>query len=181
MAIIRSFRGVFPQVHDSVFVADNATLVGDVQIGARSTIWYGAVLRGDVHSIRIGSETSIQDNTVVHVTHNRFPVEVGDRVTVGHSVTLHGCTVASHCIIGMGATILDQVEVGDHCIIGAGALLTPGTKIPPGHLVVGSPGRIKRPLSSDELTWIEYSADHYVELCEIYRAEAAERTGATSK
>lgn len=181
MPIIRSFRGVAPQIHDSVFVADNATLVGDVHIGARSTIWYGAVLRGDVHYIRIGSETSIQDNTVVHVTHNRFPVEVGDRVTVGHSVTLHGCTVSNHCIIGMGSTILDQVEVGDHCIIGAGALLTPGTKIPPGHLVVGSPGRIKRPLSPDELTWIEYSADHYIELCAIYRAEAANQPGANPK
>lgn len=172
MPIIRSFRGVSPLVHESVFVADNATLVGDVHIGERSTIWYGAVLRGDVHHIRVGSETSIQDNTVVHVTHGRFPAEIGDRVTVGHSATIHGCTIGSHCIIGMGSTILDQVEVGDHCIIGAGSLLTPGTKIPPGHLVVGSPGRIKRPLSQDELSWIEFSADHYIELCAIYRAEA---------
>ena len=171
--MIRSFRGRSPVIDPSVFVADNATLIGDVHIGARSSVWFGAVIRGDVFHIRIGSETSIQDNTVVHVTHDRFATQVGDRVTVGHSVTLHGCTIGDLCIIGMGATILDQVEIGERCIVGAGALLTPGTKVPPGHLVMGSPARVKRPLTEPELQWLVNSAAHYVELARIYAAEPA--------
>ncbi len=171
--IIRSFRGRRPVIDPSVYVADNATLIGDVQIGARSSVWFGAVIRGDVFHIRIGSETSIQDNTVVHVTHDRFATVVGDRVTVGHSVTLHGCTIGDLCIIGMGATILDQVEVGERCIVGAGSLLTPGTKVPPGHLVMGTPARVKRPLTEAELQWLVNSAAHYVELARIYAVEDA--------
>lgn len=178
MPTIRPFRGVAPTIHDSVYVADNATLVGDVHVGARSSVWFGAVLRGDVFHIRIGEETSIQDNTVIHVTHDRFATTVGSRVTVGHSVTLHGCTIGDLCIVGMGATVLDQVEVGERSIVGAGALLTPGTKVPPGHLVVGAPARIKRPLTDAELEWLASSAAHYVELARIYRAEdAALRSG----
>ena len=176
--MIRSFRGQKPQLDPSVYVAENASIIGDVHIGAGSSIWFGAVLRGDVHSIRIGNETSIQDNTVIHVTHERFATQVGDRVTVGHSVTLHGCTIGNLCIIGMGSTVLDQVEVGDQCIVGAGALLTPGTKVPKGHLVVGSPARVKRPLTETELLWLEASAAHYVELAKIYAAEDAEQSQA---
>ncbi len=171
--VIRGFRGRYPQIDPSVFVADNATLVGDVHVGARSSVWFGAVIRGDVFHIRIGSETSIQDNTVIHVTHDRFATVVGNQVTVGHSVTLHGCTIGDQCIIGMGSTILDQVEVGERCIVGAGALLTPGTKVPPGHLVVGAPARVKRPLTESELQWLAASAAHYVELGRVYAAEAA--------
>ena len=171
--MIRSFRGRRPVIDPSVYVADNATLIGDVHIGARSSVWFGAVVRGDVFHIRIGSETSIQDNTVVHVTHDRFATVVGDRVTVGHSVTLHGCTIGDLCIIGMGATILDQVEVGERCIVGAGSLLTPGTKVPPGHLVMGTPARVKRPLTEAELQWLVNSAAHYVELGRIYAVEDA--------
>lgn len=168
---IRAFRGLSPQIDPSVYVADTATVVGDVHVGARSSIWFGAVLRGDVYHIRVGSETSIQDNTVLHVTHDRFATIVGNRVTVGHSVTLHGCTIGDLCIIGMGATVLDQVEVGERCIVGAGALLTPGTKVPPGHLVVGTPARIKRALSEAELEWLAASAAHYVELGRVYAEE----------
>lgn len=169
--LIRGFRGKVPVIDPSVYVADNATIIGDVHIGARSSVWFGAVLRGDVYHIRVGSETSIQDNTVLHVTHDRFATILGDRVTVGHSVTLHGCTIGDLCIIGMGATVLDQVEVGERCIVGAGALLTPGTKVPPGHLVVGTPARIKRPLSEAELEWLAASAAHYVELGRIYASD----------
>jgi gamma-carbonic anhydrase len=115
--VIRGFRGRYPQIDPSVFVADNATLVGDVYVGARSSVWFGAVIRGDVFHIRIGSETSIQDNTVIHVTHDRFATVVGNQVTVGHAVTLHGCTIGDQCIIGMGSTILDQEEVGERCIV----------------------------------------------------------------
>lgn len=169
--LIRGFRGKVPVIDPSVYIADNATIIGDVHIGARSSVWFGAVLRGDVYHIRVGSETSIQDNTVLHVTHDRFATILGDRVTVGHSVTLHGCTIGDLCIIGMGATVLDQVEVGERCIVGAGALLTPGTKVPPGHLVVGTPARIKRPLSEAELEWLAASAAHYVELGRIYASD----------
>ena len=165
---IRGFDGKRPEVHPTAFVADNATVIGDVTVGARASIWFGAVLRGDVFHIRIGEDTSIQDNSVIHVTHGLYGTRVGSKVTVGHQVTLHGCTVGDLCIVGMGSTILDQAEVGDRCIIGAGALVTPGTKIPAGHLAVGSPARVKRALTEDELSWLEASALHYVELINKY-------------
>src|SRR5262249_30883747 len=112
---------------------------------------------------------SIQDNSVLHVTEGKHATRVGSRVTVGHSVTLHGCTVHDRCIIGMGSTVLDEVEIGEFCILGAGALVAPGTKIPPRHLALGNPARVKRPLREEELAWIESSADHYVELAKGYR------------
>jgi carbonic anhydrase/acetyltransferase-like protein (isoleucine patch superfamily) len=168
MALIRGFRGKLPQVGEGAFLADNATLVGDVRVGARASIWFGAVLRGDVFHVRIGDETSIQDNTVIHVTDGQNPTLVGARVTVGHSVTLHGCRIGDRCIIGMGSTLLDLAEIGERCVIGAGSLVTPGTKIPPGTLAVGAPARPKRELTADELRWIEHSADHYVDLARAY-------------
>ena len=166
--LIRGFGGKRPAVDGSAFVADTACLVGDVTVGARSSIWFGAVLRGDVFHIRVGEETSIQDNSVIHVTHDQYATSVGNRVTVGHGVTLHGCTVGDSCIVGMGATILDQAIIGDRCIVGAGALVTPGTKIPAGHLAVGSPARPKRALTDEELAWLDASALHYVELARRY-------------
>jgi carbonic anhydrase/acetyltransferase-like protein (isoleucine patch superfamily) len=171
--LIRPVRGKTPQIDPTAFVADTATIVGEVTVGARASIWFGAVLRGDVMHIKIGEDTSIQDNTVIHVTHDLHATEVGSQVTVGHSVTLHGCTVGDRCIIGMGAIILDQAVIGDRCIVGAGALVTPGTKIPPGYLAVGSPARPKRPLTDDELTWLEASAAHYVELRDVYVQDPA--------
>jgi len=168
MAIVRSFQGKTPVLGTEVFLADNAVLVGDVEVGARSSIWFGAVLRGDVFHIRIGEETSIQDNSVVHVTHGRNATLVGSRVTVGHAVTLHGCVIRDRCIIGMGSTILDNAEIGERCIVGAGALVTPGTRIPPGTLALGAPARPKRDLTQDELEWIEFSAKHYVDLARNY-------------
>ncbi len=166
--LIRGFGGKRPAVDPAAFVADTACVIGDVSIGARASIWFGAVLRGDVFHIRVGEETSIQDNSVIHVTHDQYATVVGSRVTVGHSVTLHGCTVGDSCIVGMGATILDQATIGDRCIVGAGALVTPGTKIPAGHLAVGSPARVKRPLTDEELAWLDASALHYVELAKRY-------------
>jgi carbonic anhydrase/acetyltransferase-like protein (isoleucine patch superfamily) len=168
MAIIRRHGDKLPRVGEGTFVADNAVLVGDVIIGARSSIWYGAVLRGDVFHIRIGDETSIQDNSVVHVTHGRNATLVGNRVTVGHSVNLHGCVIADRCIIGMGSIILDAAEIGERSIVGAGSLVTAGSKIPPGVLAIGSPARPKRDLTAEELTWLDVSADHYVELARAY-------------
>ncbi len=168
MAILRPFGARSPQVGEHTFLAENAVVVGDVIIGARSSIWYGAVIRGDVFHIRIGDETSIQDNSVIHVSHGRNATIVGNRVTVGHSVNLHGCRIDDRCIIGMGSIVLDGAWVGERCIVGAGSLVTPETKIPPGTLALGSPARPKRDLTAEELTWVDVAADHYVELAAAY-------------
>jgi len=167
---MRSFNQKSPSVGEGTFVAETAVLVGDVEVGKRSSLWYGVVLRGDVFHIRIGDEVSIQDNSVVHVTSGQHPALVGNRVTVGHSVVLHGCEVGDGCIIGMGAIIMDRAIIGKNCIVGAGALVTPGTEIGEGQLVIGSPARAKRALTQDELRWIQSSADHYVELASRYLA-----------
>ena len=170
MPVIRPFGEKHPVVGEGTFVAETAVLVGDVEVGRRSSVWYGAVLRGDVYYIRIGDEVSLQDNAVVHVTSGRHPTLVGSRVTVGHSVVLHGCTIEDDCIIGMGAVVMDRAHIGRDCIVGAGALVTPGTVIEDGQLVVGSPARAKRALTDDERAWIRSSAQHYVELAARYVA-----------
>jgi gamma-carbonic anhydrase len=168
MPLIRSFGDKHPIIGADTFVAETAVLVGDVRVGARSSLWYGTVLRGDVYHIRIGDDTSIQDNTVVHVTSGRHATQIGDRVTVGHSAVLHGCTIEDDCIIGMGAVIMDRAHIGRFCVVGAGALVTPDTVIEEGQLVVGSPARTKRALTDDERSWIRSSAQHYVELARRY-------------
>jgi len=155
------------------FIADTAAVIGKVRLMNKASVWFGAVLRGDVFHIRIGEDTSIQDNAVIHVTHDQHATQIGNQVTVGHSVTLHGCTVGDRCIIGMGAILLDESVVGDRCIVGAGAVVTPGTKIPPGHLAIGSPARPKRPLTEEELAWLESSAAHYAELAQVYVEDPA--------
>ncbi len=142
-------------------------------IGAGSSIWYGTVVRGDLEPIRIGDATSIQDNSVIHITHGVSGTVVGNRVTVGHNVILHACTVEDDCIIGMGSIVLDRARIGRGSIVGAGALVTPGTDIPPGSMVMGSPARVKRPLTDDERERIAGSAAHYVELARTYRESAA--------
>jgi carbonic anhydrase/acetyltransferase-like protein (isoleucine patch superfamily) len=171
MAIIRSFADKSPAVGKDSFVAETAVLIGDVVVGARSSVWYGVVLRGDVHHIRIGDEVSVQDNSVVHVTSGKHPTVVGDRVTIGHSVVLHGCTIGDECLIGMGAVVMDRAVIGTNCVVGAGALVTPGTTIPDGHLALGSPAQVKRPLTEDELAWISTSSQHYVALAARYLAD----------
>jgi carbonic anhydrase/acetyltransferase-like protein (isoleucine patch superfamily) len=167
--MIKTYQGKTPRLGDDVYVAENATIIGDVHIGARSSIWFGAVLRGDVYHIRIGEETSIQDNSVIHVTTGTNATIVGSRVTVGHSVTLHGCTIGDHVIVGMGSTVLDRAEIGERVILGAGSLVTPGTRIPPGVLAVGAPARASRPLKPEELEWIETAADSYLALAKTYK------------
>lgn len=147
-------------------------MIGDVVIGEGSSLWYGAVVRGDVMPIRIGAATSIQDNSVVHVTGDVAGSEIGSRVTVGHNVIVHACTVEDDCILGMGSIILDRAHIGRGSIIGAGALVTPGTIIPPGSMVMGSPARVKRPLTDEEHARIASSAAHYVELARVYRDAA---------
>jgi gamma-carbonic anhydrase len=169
-AVLRSFMGKRPRIGRGVFLAETCALIGDVEIGDESSVWYAAVLRGDVMPIRIGARTSMQDGTVVHVTSDQFGTTVGSDCTVGHSVILHGCIVEDHCLIGMGATILDGARVGRGSLVGAGALVTSGTDIPPGSLVLGAPARVVRPVNPKEREQIEYGAAHYVELSRRYLA-----------
>ena len=167
--MIRPLRGKSPRVASDAFVAHSAEVIGDGVIGERSSIWYGAVLRGDVEAIRIGSETSIQDNTVIHVDSSGFSTVVGDRVTVGHSVVLHGCRIGNDALIGIGSILLNGAEVGDGAMIAAGSLVTPGTKIPPGMLALGSPARVKRPLTEEEMSHNRLGVAHYVQLAREHR------------
>ena len=169
-AIVRSYLGKHPRIGSGVFLAETCAVIGDVVIGDQSSVWYSTVLRGDVMTIRIGARTSIQDGTVVHVTSEQFGTTVGDDVTVGHGVILHGCIVEDFCLIGMGATVLDGARIGHGSFVGAGALVTPGTDIPPDSLVLGMPARVVRPVNPKEREQIEYAAGHYVEQARRYLA-----------
>lgn len=162
--MILPYRGLWPKIHETAFVAPSADIIGDVQIGAHSTVWFQCVIRGDVHRIRIGNNTNIQDHSMLHVTREQSPLTIGDEVTVGHRVTLHGCKIGNRVLVGMGAIILDDAEIGDECLIGAGALVTARTKIPPRSLVLGSPGKVVRPLNKKELDFLPKSAANYVAL-----------------
>ena len=172
---IRSFQQITPQVADSAYVDEQAAVIGDVVIGADSSIWPMAVLRGDVNTIRIGERTSIQDGSALHVTHDHpgepggFPLLVGDDVTIGHNVTLHGCTIGNRCLVGMGSTVLDGVVLEEGVFLAAGSLVPPGKRLEGGFLWVGSPVKKARPLNDDEENWLGYSAQHYVRLKDKYR------------
>jgi carbonic anhydrase/acetyltransferase-like protein (isoleucine patch superfamily) len=168
--MIREFEGKSPSLGEEVFLAEDCVVVGDVALGRLSSVWYGAVVRGDVHSIRIGEATNIQDRCVVHVTHDRHPTVIGDYVTVGHSAVVHGCRIGSRTLVGIGAVVLDGVEVGEGTVIAAGSLLPPGRRYPPDSLVVGSPASARRSLSDSEKAWILASAESYVALARRYRA-----------
>jgi gamma-carbonic anhydrase len=170
--MIRRHNGVTPTIARSAFLAETCAVIGDVVVGAESSIWYGTVLRGDVMAIRVGERTSVQDNTVVHVTGGKFGTTIGSDCTIGHAAIIHACTVEDFCLIGMGSILLDGVVVGRGSLVGAGALVTPGTVIPPGSLVIGSPAKVKRPLNDSEREQISYGASHYVELTRRYLAEA---------
>lgn len=156
------YRGISPSVDESVFVAPTASVIGDVHVGAGSSIWYGAVIRGDVMPIRIGERTSIQDNAVIHATGGWADAAIGDRVTVGHSVILHGCRVGSDVLVGMGSIVLDDAEIGDWVVLGAGSLVTARTKIPPGVLAMGRPAKPVRELNADERGRIAEASELYV-------------------
>lgn len=170
--MIQSFMDVLPLIPASVFIASSADVIGDVQIGAESSIWFGAVVRGDVHYVRIGARTNVQDLSVLHVTRKTHPLVIGSEVTVGHHVTLHGCTVKDRVLIGMGAVILDGARVGADCIIGAGALVTQGMEIPPGSLAFGNPAKVKRPLTTEEIAFLPESAQNYIDLARTYMKSA---------
>ena len=160
--LIRTVRGLTPKIDPTAFLAENAAILGDVEIGAKSSIWYQVSIRGDVMPIRIGRETNVQDNTVMHGTHGRFACTLHDRVTIGHSVILHGCEVKSGSLIGMGSVIMDGAVIGEHCLVGAGSLVTEGKKFPPKSLIVGRPGKFLRELTDEEVALLEQSADNYL-------------------
>ncbi len=149
-AIVRSFEGHEPRISPSAWIAPGAVVVGDVEIGPDSSVWYGAVVRGDLHKIRIGARTNIQDQATIHVTRDRFPSLIGDEVTVGHRAVVHGCTVGSGALIGIGAIVLDGAEIGEGSWVAARAVVTPGSKVPAHQLVVGVPAQVVRKLSDAE-------------------------------
>jgi carbonic anhydrase/acetyltransferase-like protein (isoleucine patch superfamily) len=167
--MVHPFRGIVPSLDASVFLAPSAEIVGDVVIGARSSVWFNATVRGDVHWIRIGEETNIQDNAVVHVTGGTGPATIGNRVTVGHSAVVHACTIEDRVLIGMGAIVLDQAVIGTGSIVGAGALVTGRTAVPPGSLVYGNPARVIRPLTDEERASIDIYSDKYLRTVAAYR------------
>lgn len=165
---VRPFQKSQPRLGERVFVAENATVIGDVALGDDSSVWFGAVIRGDVHRIRIGARTNIQDNCTLHVTTGTHAVSIGDEVTMGHGVIAHGCTIERGALIGMGSRVLDGAVVGELALVGAGALVSEGMRVPPRTLVVGVPARVKRELTAEELERLEESWKHYVELKDHY-------------
>ena len=169
MSTLLPFEGITPKLGHDVFVAPTATVIGRVTVGDQSSLWFGAVLRGDVGTIRIGARTNVQDLSMVHMTGGVSSAELGDDVTVGHAVVLHGCRVGHRCLVGIGSILLDNVDVGDDCFIAAGSLLTPRLAVPPGSFVLGRPARVVRPTTEGELTAIRESALRYVELASKYR------------
>src|SRR3989440_4267867 len=169
--MIRPFRGKHPQIHPTAFVEDSAQVVGDVSIGAHSSVWFGAVVRGDVFHIRIGERTNVQDGTVIHVTNGTHATILEDEVTVGHNVTLHGCYVERGSLVGIGSIVMDGCRVGERSLVAAGALVSPGTIIPPRSLVMGVPARVKRQLNEREGADLEVFWKNYVEDTRVYREE----------
>jgi carbonic anhydrase/acetyltransferase-like protein (isoleucine patch superfamily) len=155
-------HGKSPRIDSSVFVAPSADLIGEVEIGPESSVWFQCVIRGDVNWIKIGARTNIQDHSMLHVDRRDCPLTIGDEVTVGHRVMLHGCTVGNRCLIGMGAIIMNGASIGDESIVGAGALVTEGKVFPPRSLIVGSPAKAVRELKPEELAYLAKSAANYV-------------------
>ena len=180
--MIRSFRSRWPQIAASAYIDSAATVIGDVTIGEQASVWPSVVIRGDVHWIRIGARTNIQDGTIVHVMGGQYSTTLGDGVTVGHGVILHGCTIESNVLVGMGAILLNGVQVGAGSIIAAGTLVPERTVIPPGSLFMGHPGKFRRALSPEDIAGIADYATRYVELAETYRHEPfASEKGAPEK
>lgn len=171
--MIRAFKGTWPRLGERVYVDVSAQVIGDVELGDHASVWMNAVVRGDVHSIRIGPYTNIQDNSVIHVYKETHPTVLADHVTVGHSVTLHGCRIGSHCLIGMGAIVLNGAEVGDESIVAAGTVVPEGMKIPARSLVMGLPAKVRRPISEEERQSLRVYAENYFGYKETYLAEAS--------
>ena len=169
--MIRSYRGVTPTVAASAYIDPSAQVIGDVQVGEHSSIWPNATLRGDVNQIRVGAGSNVQDNAVLHGDVDRYPVLVGDRVTVGHSVVLHGCVVEDDCVIGIGAIILNGARIGHGSVIAAGAVVPEEMEVPPGSLVMGVPAKVRRPVNDTERERFSQNARNYLRYAEDFKKE----------
>lgn len=174
---IRAYKGVLPQLGDRVYIDEASVVIGDVVLGDDVSVWPCAVIRGDMHMIRVGARTSVQDNAILHITHasnynpNGYPLHIGEDVTIGHGACLHGCTIGNRVLIGIGATVLDGAIVEDEVMIGAGTLVPPGKTLESGFLYVGSPCKQARPLKPEEKTFFTYSAQNYMKLKNEYLAD----------
>ena len=168
MGII-TYKGITPKIDPSVFIAEGVHIIGDVEIGRDSSIWFNTVIRGDVNYIRIGERTNIQDNTVVHVTNKKYPTNIGSNVTIGHSAVIHACTISDYSLIGMGAVILDDAKIGKYCLVAAGAVVTMGMNIPEGMMAAGVPAKVIRALNEDERNFLRQSAQNYIDYVATYR------------
>jgi len=179
MSNVRSFRGKHPRIAADAWIDASTVVIGDVKVGPRSSIWPQCVIRGDVHRIEIGADTNIQDGTILHVSHDSLflsggaPVAIQDRVTVGHQAVLHGCEIRDHCLIGIGARVLDRAVLEPRTMVGAGSLVPPGKTLEGGYLWVGTPVKRIRPLKDQELEYLDYVAEHYVRLADAHSNEAA--------
>jgi len=169
--LLRSYRGRKPQIAATAYIDSAATVIGDVTIGDHSSVWPGVVIRGDVHYIRIGSRSNVQDGSILHVMRDEWPLILGDNVTVGYGVLLHGCTIESRCLIGMGSIILNGAKIGAGSIIAAGTLVPERTEVPPGSLFMGHPGKFRRALTAEDQDSIDRYAQRYVEYKDTYRSE----------
>ena len=165
---IRAFKGTEPRLGQRVFLTDSAVLVGNVEVGDDVSFWFHTAARGDVNWMKIGEGTNVQDGTILHVTHERFPLTIGKGVVIGHSAMVHGCTIGDNALIGIGARVLDGAVIEPFAQVGAGAVVAPGTRVPSGHLVLGVPARVKRPLSDEEKNTILEIRDRYVDLKDEY-------------
>ena len=160
--MLRVYRGVMPAVDSTAYLDESAQIIGDVTIGAESSVWMNVVVRGDVHRITIGRRSNLQDGTIVHVMRGTHPTAIGDEVTIGHGAIVHGCTISDRVLIGMGAILLNGVNIGEDSIVAAGTLLTEETRVPPRSLVMGSPGKVRRELTDAEVASIRDYAERYV-------------------
>src|SRR5574342_1051521 len=159
--MIRTFQGIKPTIPASCFIEDTGVVIGDVVMGEQCSVWFHAVIRGDVHYIRLGDRTNVQDLCMLHVTHDTHPLIIGNEVTIGHSAILHGCTIKDRVLIGMGAIWMEGAVIGEDSVVGAGALVTEGTVVPPRSLILGSPAKIRRSVTESELLWIRESSANY--------------------
>lgn len=177
--MVYSFRGIEPKIHPTAFLTPSADVVGDVEIGANCSLWFNVTVRGDVHSIKIDDDTNVQDGSVLHVTYQQSALTIGKGVTIGHAVTLHGCTVKDYVLVGMRAVILDDAIIGEESLVGAGALVTQGMVVPPRSLVLGSPAKVVRQLKPEEIEFLHKSPENYKQYVAWYREgkfrEAAHR------
>ena len=171
--MIKQFENKQPQLGRNVYISENATVIGEVMLGNEVNIWFGAVVRGDMHYIKIDSRSNVQDNAVVHVTTSVSPANIGSGVTIGHGAIIHGCTIEDDCMIGMGSIVMDDAVIGAGSLLGAGALVPPKMKVPPKSLVVGIPGKVVREVSKEEYEMIIERPGEYIELASVYLSETS--------